>query len=284
MALRMNIKKIAQLFIPALIFVAWKSVAGDLSTDVRNGTSSPSSVDGSYLELGMSLGAYTSPFYGIPEGNTSGKELFSASFDVNLRLQYKGWFVEGFSQSIEAFTFGYNLHNSDRWSFDIVALEQHAEISSVDSKDLIGLKTREADFMMGMRTTGYFGNYIVQTHALSDISEIHNGYVFSAKLARHWQYKNWNFHAIESVSYRSEKIADYYFSVHSDDATAQFPTFDASAGFTTVFEVGATYPLSQKWVLRTLLRHAELDSQWSASPLLVATTGNIFITSISYVY
>jgi MipA family protein len=258
--------------------------AGDLSNDVRNGTNKPNSVDGSYVEIGMGVLAATSPFYGIPENNKNGKILTSGTLDVNLRLQYKGWFVEGFSHSLENLTFGYNLANNNNWSFDVVALQQHGEFDDDESRDLKELKRRESDAMGGLRMTGYLDRYIVQFHMLSDISEVHNGQVYSAKVARNWQNKNWNYHLILGASYRTEKVADYYLSVDTNYATEKFPRYDAHAGFTGVIEIGATYPISQKWVFRTLLRHIELDHNWSGSPLLLSTGGSAFLTSVNYVF
>jgi outer membrane protein len=138
--------------------------------------------------------------------------------------------------------------------------------------------------MLGFRATGYYENYIIQMHALTDISETHGGQDFSFKVGRYWQYKNWNLHAIQAVRYNSAAIANYYFSVQPEDASEKFPEFHAHAGFNYVFELGATYPLSQKWVFRSSFRHVELEHQWAGSPLLVATHADTFINSISYVF
>ena len=258
--------------------------AGDLSSDVRRGTSSPNSNEGNYVEVGMSIDTFTSPYYGVPQGTTSGETIVRGTLDLNLNLHYKRWFVEGFSQSLEQFTFGYNVANNDSWSFDAVALQQHAEISKDISKDLKGINERKEDFMLGIRTTGYWNNYIVQLHALTDISDTHSGQVYSAKIAHHWQQKNWNFHAILGSSYRTQSVTDYYYSVHADDASEKFPEFQAQAGFTHVFEIGATYPINQKWVFRSLYRHVELDQQWVGSPFIIEDHADLLINSISYVF
>lgn len=258
--------------------------AADLSTDIRKGVGDPQAGDGNYLELGFSLGVVRSPFFGIPEGNKKNELNGIGTIDLNLRYQYQGFFVEAFSQSLEQFTLGYNFIESASWSIDAVALEQHAELSKDQSKDFEGLKKRKGDFMAGLRTTGYYGNYIVQLHALTDISEVHDGQVYSLKLARRWQYKNWNFHAIQSESYRSRRVVDYYFSIEPEDANEKFPAFEASGGFIHTSEVGVTYPLSQKWVFRGLVRHIELDKQWTGSPLILSGHGDLLMASFSYVF
>ena len=277
-------KKITWLAGPVALLLISSVNAGDLSSDIRKGADGPHAGNGNYIELGLSLGALQSPLYGLPRDSTPGETFYAGSLDLNLHLQYKGWFMEGFSQSLEQFTFGYNFAESDRWSLDTVVLEQHGEISASESKYLKGIKTRDSDFMMGLRATGYYANYILQAHVLTDTSDTHSGQVFSIKLARRWQYKNWNFHVIQSESYRTHKVVDYYLSVQAEDATEKFNEFHAQAGFTHTFEIGATYPLSQKWVFRTLFRHIQMDSQWRNSPLLESTHGNLFTNSISYVF
>lgn len=280
----MNLQKISRLIGFVIIAAAMQCNAGDLSNDVRNGTHSPVRTDDSYIELGMGFNVGTNPFYGLPEGNERGEISAELEMGVNLHLQYHGWFIEAFSESLEVVTLGYNFADSEHWSFDLVGLPQHPELSGHVSKDLEGRRSRHIDFMSGPRVTGYLGNYIVQLHALTDISNTHNGQVLSAKIARHWQYKNWNFHAIGGLSYRSNKVADYYISVTAEDATEKFPEFYAQAGFVQVYEIGTTYPLSKKWVFRTSVQHYALDSQWSDSSLLVSTNVSKLLMSINYVF
>lgn len=278
----MTLKKIASLFAITLWIFVSPAFAGDLSSDVRKGTSSPS--DSNFIEVGLGVLAGKGPIYGLPKGNVDGDTLTIAYVEINARVQYKGFFLEAFSQSLEDFTLGYNFLNTDTWSLDAVALEEHPAMDSKENKDYDGLKTRKGDYMFGPRATAYFGKYIVQLNALTDISGVHDGQFYSAKLAHHWQYKNWNYHAIAATSYRSQAVADYYFSVQAEDADEKFPEFHASAGFTNVLEIGATYPISQKWVFRGLIRHFELSKQWGNSPLILTTHSSVVATSISYVF
>jgi MipA family protein len=280
----MRLKTTASLYAIALWFFAMPVLAGDLSSDVRKGASSPNNTDGSYIEVGLGVAVGTSPVYGIPKGNTNGDVVTVGYVDINSRVQYKGFFSEVFSQSLEEFTLGYNFLNSDTWSLDAVALQEHIELNAKDNKDYKGLKTRKGDYMFGPRATAYFGKYIVQLHALTDISGVHEGQVYSAKIAHHWQHKNWNYHAIVGTSYRTQAVMNYYLSVQPEDANEKFPEFHANAGFTSVVEIGATYPISQKWVFRGLIRHSELNKQWSDSPLILTTHPTIVAASVSYVF
>ncbi len=270
---------------------ALNCVAGDLSSDVRKGASGPDSGNGGYFEVGGGINTYTSPIVGLPEGNKKGEVHTEIFLDINARYQYNGWFMELFSQSLEQFTMGYNFfngsnayNNEGNWALDWVALAEHDEMSAEDSKDYRGLKTRRGDFMSGPRATVYLDNYIVQMHALTDTSGTHYGELFSLKLARHWQYRNWNFHGIVGATYRSQEIADYYYSIDASEASEKYPEYDAPAGMSYVSELGATYPLSEKWVLRGFIRRIDLDKNANDSPLILDDRSEMIATAISYVF
>jgi len=277
----------------SLFFAAFalRCIAGDLSSDVRKGASGPDTGNGGYIEVGLGLSSYTSPIVGVPEGNKKDEVHTEGLLDVNARYQYQGWFVELFSQSLEQFTMGYNFYNGSNaykndgnWAIDWVALAEHDEMSAEETNDYRGLHTRRGDFMSGPRATAYYGNYIVQLHALTDISRTHYGELYSLKLARHWQHRNWNFHGIVGGTFRSQEITDYYFSIAADEASAQYPEYEAPAGMSYVVELGATYPISEKWVFRGFVRRIGMESEATESPLILDDHGETVSVAISYVF
>lgn len=258
--------------------------AGDLSSDVRKGAAGPNADDGGYFEIGMGIASYTSPIVGMPEGNKENEIHTEVFLDINARYQYRGFFAELFSQSLEQFTLGYNFYNGENWAIDWVGLAQHDEMSDEESKDYRGLKRRRGDFMSGPRATAYLGNNIVQLHALTDISNTHQGELYSLKLARHWQYRNWTIHGIVGATYRSRQITNYYFAIDQSEASDIFPEFAATSAVSYVGELGATYPLSEKWVFRGLIRRIDIGAEAKESPLILDDHGEIIATAISYVF
>jgi outer membrane protein len=268
----------------SLVLVSCSAAAGDLSSDVRKGASGPDSGDGGYFEVGAGLGAYTSPLLGAPEGNKKNEVHPELFLDINARYQYRGFFAELFSQSLEQFTLGYNFYNGADWSVDWVGLTQHDEMSAEESRDFRGLKRRRADYMSGPRITVYLDNYIVQLHGLLDISDTHHGELYSIKLARHWQYRNWTIHGILGATYRSRQITDYYFSVKESEASAKFPVYSAPSAISYVGELGVTFPLSEKWVFRSFIRHIDIGSEAVKSPLILSDHGDTIASAISYVF
>lgn len=273
----------------ALILVATfasNCFSADLSHEVRRGTTSPGAGDGGYFEIGLGAVAYTSPLYGLPRGNNrQGRVDWGPFVDINARYQFRGLFFEAFSQSIEELTLGYNFHNTSRWVFDLIAIQEHPEMSESTSKDYAGLNKRYLDLLAGPRMTGYLGSSIVQFHALKDISSVHHGHLYTAKIGQHWQHRNWNFHGILGATYRSREITRYYISVSEDEASERFPYFQAGGGG-TVFaaEVGATYPLSPNWVFRGFVRRFQYPSWVKQSPLMVSDHAEVIAASINYVF
>jgi MipA family protein len=289
----MNRKRSTWLIFFGLILVPPHLVADDLSAEIRKGASSPDYRDGLHIELGVLLSINKSAVVGVPVGNKKDQVNLEPNISLNLKWQKHGWFIEGSDESlmssntnggIGGLALGYHLVNTDSCSLDIIGSPEHDEVSEDASKDFKNLHIRRSDFMAGARTTLYSDNYIFQFHLLTDVSHVHNGQTFSARAGRAWQYRNWNYHAIIGADYQTEHVTSYYLSAKPGDITAQTPNFQANAGFSEVIEVGVTYPISEKWVFRSLFRHVQLDNQWRDSPLLVGNRTDAFQTSINYVF
>src|SRR5690606_10404319 len=99
----------------------------------------------------------------------------------------------------------------------------------------------------GMRVTHYVGPNIVQFRLVTDIHN-GNGITSTARFGRAWQVKNWNFHGLGSLVYRSAKTNQYYFGISELEQTTRFPAYRPGSSVDVAFEVGVTYPLSEHWV------------------------------------
>ena len=257
---------------------------GVQASDSSSNTREADNRNGGYLEIGLGVESYTSPVVGLPEGNHRGEEHIKAFVDINARYQYQCLFAEIFSQRLEQFTLGCNLFEGKNWSLDWVGLAQHEEMNEDTSYDYRGLRKRRFDFLSGARATAYWGNYIIQAHVLGDVSNTHYGELYSLKLARHWQYRNWTIHGIVGATYRSQQINDYYYSIHESEVSEKFPRFDAPSSMAYFTELGVTFPINEKWVFRGLARRVQMDSAITKSPLILDNHGDVIATSISYVF
>jgi outer membrane scaffolding protein for murein synthesis (MipA/OmpV family) len=265
----------------ACAMLAHDSYAGDIANAVRQGGGIPDASDGGYVEVGGGALYLESPIYGVPE---DGQEETVPILTVNARYQFKGLFVEAFSESENSLNLGYNAWNSDHWLFDIIMSNQHYELSEEVSDKLAGLRRRKADMMSGVRFTGYYGSYITQLLLLHDISDTHHGHVGNFNIGRGWQARNWNLHALVGARYRSKKVNDYYFGVRDYEASEQFPAYEAGDGTYYMAELGITYPVNENWVFRSFVRHTQLPDDLMGSPLIVDDKLLFFATSLNFVF
>ncbi len=253
--------------------------------------SAPREENGGYLEVGVLAGLRKSPYFGLPEDNAP--EVLQPSLSLSLagRYQYEGLFAEGYFGSAEGLVLGANLLNQALVSLDLVAMQGHPSVSGKDSNLLSEIRPRRGDLLGGVRSTLHYGDLIAQAHLLHDISQVHNGNVFGMKLGINQLVGNWNLHALVGANYRSRAVADYYFSLSEREIASLIyienkvpEAFRAEAGWTPMFELGASYPLSERWVFRSLFRYQQLPEQWSGSALLIDDVDQEFLTSLSYVF
>ncbi len=256
------------------------SLASDIARDIREGRGAPQSDDGGYLELGLALAWTKNPIQGLAES----EKLLGLSIDINGQYQWKGFFIETISESESGLTLGYNLYAGEHALVDTIVSRLHSEISEDIDDDLDGLRDRDADTMLGLRSTHYYGSNILQVELLGDISNKHKGYIFNASLGKYWQVRNWNLHTILSVRHRSDKLVDYYLGIRGQESTAGFPVYKAGAGNELDLEIGLTYPLKEDWILRATAQYIYLSGELSNSPLAYDNYGIILFNSINYVF
>lgn len=254
--------------------------SNDIARDIREGREAAGSADGGFLELGLSAIYYDLPITGM----TDGERGVGIGIALNGQYEWRGLFIEAMTESERGLTFGYNFGGTDSWQLDLVLSNQHDEISDEIDDELMGLRARKADFMLGMRSTHYFGKSIAQLAVLGDISDRHHGVVLNAAVGRFWQVRNWNLHSVLQLRHRSAKIVDYYVGIREDEANEQFAAYEADAGNEIGLELGLTYPLNEKWILRSTTQFYWLSSELSDSPLARDNNGLTWLTSVTRVF
>jgi MipA family protein len=296
--------------------------ADDTADSLRKGLQAPAQENGGYLEVGILAGLYVSPLLGIPESNTSDQIHPKLGLNLNGRYQYEGAFLEAYFGSLEGLTLGYNFWQSDAWVLDLVGLREHGPMNERASRDYKDIEPRRGDFTLGLRTTYTHADYILQSHLLTDVSGTHGGHLFSWKFGRNWLVSNWNLHAVIGATYRSSAVTDYYYSqrkkdfppqeypvdVESDELVVESDESDLEddlilvegtevlgdedfslpaplrGGWVQVFEVGASFPINEKWVFRSFYRFQQLPGHWQRSMFFVGDHHQELMTSISYVF
>lgn len=274
----MKISIYLQLVILAVLQLVSTAVwAADIARDVRISGSSPYSEDGGFFEIGSSQAFKTRPIIGEDD-----------SFTINLflsgRYQKNGFFIEAIEDSFTFLSLGYNVWNNDVWSVDLIGSSLNSDFIDNGSEELDGIEEKGADFLIGGRATGYFGNNIIQMNLLGDVSSTHDGIIASVEGGRSWQVRNWNYHALLGIRYNSKKVANYYFGVLPQEASSTIPAFTAKAGSIITADIGVTYPISEHWVFRSSAQLEYLTENLRDSPIVDGNYGTRFSTTFSYVF
>jgi len=281
--LNIIIKRLLPLWIPVFSPVVG---AADIITEIRSGDMHAGVTDGGYLDLGLGL-SYTNGYvYGYPDNNLdsqSGGNLYSY-VNVNGSYNYRGLFVEVYSESINGLTLGYNFHNGKKWTFDLIGTQAYGYLGKQDSEAWQDLNERNGSLDLGLRASYYHSAYIIQFHVLADVSNNYNSQTASAYIGKNWQRRNWNFHALFGLNYHSSKAANYYLGVEENEASLRFPAYQGKGGIETTAEVGLAYPVSEQWVFRAGYRYRLLPAGITDSPLVTNKGMHLLSSSLSYVF
>lgn len=238
---------ITKLSLVAIVLVAFSSFthSADIAHTLRANTQDNNDPD-NFIEIGLgaSLGVGSS----LTDQNAKGLGLF-----INLSSSYNwnGFFIDLGSETAEPLVIGYNLHNSDKWSFDLVLGTTEGGVSEDTDDRFIGIMKRQSSTMVGARLTGYFGKNILQVSLKRDVRGISDGTVATALLGRNWQYRNWNFHGLIGLNISDSKFNDYYLGVSEEESVLTgIESYDGKASIHFSSSVGVTYPLSENWIYR----------------------------------
>ncbi|WP_026843724.1 MipA/OmpV family protein [Brumicola pallidula] len=238
---------ITKLSLVAIVLVAFSSFthSADIAHTLRANTQDNNDPD-NFIEIGLgaSLGIGSS----LIDEKAKGLGLF-----INLSSSYNwnGFFIDLGSETAEPLVIGYNLHNSDKWSFDLVLGTTEGGVSEDTDDRFIGIMKRQSSTMVGARLTGYFGKNILQVSLKRDVRGISDGTVATALLGRNWQYRNWNFHGLIGLNISDSKFNDYYLGVSEEESVVTgIESYDGKASIHFSSSVGVTYPLSENWIYR----------------------------------
>jgi len=232
---------------------------------------------GGYLKIGYGYKYEKTPYHDEKNG---------ASMFLSGRYQFEnGIYLEashGANELSIGNSLGYNFYNTDHWSFDIHGMQAHGgtemgfgfkKAGEEQAEFEILHMDRKATYMLGLRTTGTYDQttfqFTIAPYSFND--EYDDGIFATAWVGHSWQLKNWEFHAMAGVNYRSEEIINYYYST-SDELIArndpQLGAYRANGGFDVVGQVGVSYPVSENILFESYLRFTEVSDEISDSPVM----------------
>lgn len=218
--------------------------------------------DGGFLEVGFGLKT--------SDGQTKMREGFEGldfNTEVNASLQFSGLFYEYYSESGQNGLFGLNFYNNDFIGMDLIIGKEHDSFAE-DKEDtlLLPIDVRKSDITAGLRSAFYLGPLVVQGQVRREVTDHHEGYTASLQTGARLQIRNLNFHGVVGAQYQSEEVVDYYYGVTASEATADFAEYNPGEDLTYNAEVGASYPLSEDWVLRGQVNYTRYSDAIVDSP------------------
>ncbi|MBR9727177.1 MipA/OmpV family protein [Shewanella intestini] len=264
------------------------SHGADIASSVSQGETDRLA-DGGYFELGA--GAFSSNKVDVRQTD---HQTIEPALLISGVYQYKGLFAEMVHQSQDGINLGYNIWNSAHWSVDILLANIQTtwrRPEGIDPKLLdeaernVYLLSEESIYVgAGIRATRYWDDhYVFQFRAVSDYFD-DQGLQSSARFGKSWQVRNWNFHALGSVTYSSAKLNRALFGVTADEATDLFPQYTPDSSLSYGIELGAAYPITSNVVFRAMYRYNLLPDVITDSPFNQAGYASFLNATISYVF
>ena len=268
---------------PFLVLTSLSASAADIAREVV--TSSDRS-DG-YAEFSFMLGTGREPLIGFNGKNSieeSDDQINFLNLGLDARFRYKDVFIELVEDSFSNITLGYIVSTSNSGSLELIGTNVFDIVERDEIPGLESINDRDGDFNLGFRSSTYRGDSVFQFELMADVSNAHEGVIGAVHVGRQKQIRNWNLHGLLGARLFSDKVADYYMGVSPDEATADIPEYRAKAGVLPSIQVGATLPLSEKWIFETQVQYTHLPDSISDSPLAQGDAIYAAQVGVSYVF
>lgn len=272
------------------------AIAGDIGDEVRRGVNQADDYDGGYIEFTAGIGCgYVSSITDEADYG-SGRTDCDFQWGMGGEYRFKRLFLEASNHGQDGLNIGVNVWSNAGWSVDLLGASVYGRLTKrephIDS-ETPGLSERARNYWIlnrdtwyvgaGARVTRYIGDNIVQLRLVTDIHDS-NGFTSTARFGRAWQVKNWNFHGLASLTYRSAETNQYHFGVSELEQTERFPAYSPGSTLETGIEVGVSYPLTQHWVFRSEVHYRPVPVAVQNSPIIKFDWAAAMETHISYVF
>ena len=238
--------------------------------------------DGSYLDVGLGW---------VERSELNGFDNLEsgASFFINGRYQKYGVYIEfphgSYRQQDTVLSFGYNFYNSEHWSFDIHHSMNHADLTYgfIDSKNSRKISNKRiGGSELGLRVSANFEHNDLQ-FVLARASGA-GGIYAGVWWTRHQQYQNFNFSFSVGAQYRNEKVVQYYYGFNDNQPITGMSEYRGEAGIEFTSQISMSYPISESWVFESFIRHTNLPSGISNSPVLNKDSKSTAAVLVKYVF
>jgi outer membrane protein len=173
-----------------------------------------------------------------------------------------------FSGSTNFGGLGYSVVKADDYNIDLVGRIRAMGLYPEDNDELEGLDDRDPGFDLGVtaRWRGTAGELNAQL--LADVSSTSEGQEVILSYAYPLNYGQWHLRPELGVSWQSSDLADYYFGVDADEATARRAAYEVESTVTPYAGIEFEYAFNQKVDLIGGVGVGRLGDEISDSPIV----------------
>ncbi|HUJ85937.1 MAG TPA: MipA/OmpV family protein [Burkholderiales bacterium] len=170
---------------------------------------------------------------------------------------------------LHAYRLGLKLNEHEHERFDLF-LEHRFEGYPSDHvpASLAGMADRGPGIDGGLSYERYFGWGTVYAEALRDVSHTSGGSELRLGYNYDWARGRLRLRPYFSISFRSERLNDYYYGVLASEATPTRPAYDPGAGFNGELGLYGYYRLTERWRLLAGASATRWSSGVRASPIV----------------
>lgn len=148
--------------------------------------------------------------------------------------------------------------------------------------DINATQTRHMSYLAGLHWSYQMGPWHVSASALQDVSGVHHGAEAELSGEYLWQRAQHQLGVGATLTYKNAELADYYYSVHTQDMRAGYSAFTASAALHQQLKVRYQYKLRENLRIISELSHRRLDQAVAASPLLERDAINAIFVGLAW--
>lgn len=174
---------------------------------------------------------------------------------------------------------GFRVVNTKHWKTDLLAQARFDGHEEDDSPVLKGMEERRMSADAGVRVQGKWDHVETEFTAVTDVLSRHEGQELGVSVGRPIKAGGWTITPGVGARWLSDNLADYYYGVELDEATADRPYYEVGSTINPRVEVKFFKPFAQrKWIFTSSVSMEWLGDEIRDSPIVdrSGTLGGFF--------
>lgn len=163
---------------------------------------------------------------------------------------------------------GYHLLKKGGLSLDVVGQVRFDGYDDSDSSFLRGMDDRQMTLDGGVELSYADGWGVTNVSFVSDMLGRHDGQEVSISYGKRFTMGKWSLTPAAGAIWHSHNLADYYYGVRPDEATAVRPAYSVGEAWSPTAFLNVMYRINKQWSAIGLVRYEWLDDEISDSPIV----------------